>query len=269
MKILFLGDIVGKSGRDAVLKYLPQLQETLEPDCIIVNAENAAHGFGLTPTIAQLLFTAGVDCITTGNHVWAKKELIPLLETDHRVLRPLNYPASAPGQGASVIPARNGEKVLVMNVMGRLFMDPLDDPFAAVDKQLDMHRLGAGVDAIVIDFHAEATSEKMIMGHYCDGRASLVVGTHTHIPTADAQILPGGTAYQSDAGMCGDFDSVIGMQKQPSVDRMVTKLPGERMAPSEGKGTVCGVFVETGQGGLAVTIAPVRIGPRLLTTGHS
>ncbi len=264
MKLLFLGDVVGRAGREAVLRHLPTLREALDPDCIIVNAENAAHGFGLTPIIAEELLSAGIDCLTTGNHVWDKKEIVPLLESDPRVLRPLNYPAASPGRGASLIACRDGRRVLVMNVMGRLFMDALDDPFAALEKQFDSCRLGIDADAIVLDFHAEATSEKMAMGHFCDGRASLVVGTHTHIPTADTQILPGGTAYQSDAGMCGDYDSVIGMKKKSSIDRMVTKMHGERFAPAEGEGTVCGVFVETADTGLAARVLPVRIGPRLI-----
>ncbi len=267
MRLLFLGDVIGRSGRDAVQLHLPRLREALDPDCVIVNAENAAHGFGLTPTIAEQMFAMGVDCLTTGNHVWDKKEIIPVLQADHRILRPLNYPAASPGRGAALIACRRGT-VLVINAMGRLFMDALDDPFAAVGKQLELHALGPEVGAIVLDFHAEATSEKMAMGHFCDGRASLVVGTHTHVPTADTQILPGGTAFQSDAGMCGDYDSVIGMKKTPAVARMVTKLPGERFSPSESEATVCGVFVETGEDGLALRAAPVRAGPRLLSTQH-
>jgi metallophosphoesterase (TIGR00282 family) len=265
MKILFLGDVVGKAGREAVFRHLPTLRQALAPDCVIVNAENAAHGFGLTPTIADELFVAGIDCLTTGNHVWDKRELIPMLERDRRVLRPLNYPPTSPGRGAVLLECAAG-RVLVINAMARLFMDALDDPFAAVDRELNACRLGQGADAIVLDFHGEASSEKMAMGHFCDGRASLVVGTHTHIPTADAQILNGGTAYQTDAGMCGDYDSVIGMRKESSVSRMITKMPGERFAPAEGEATVCGVLVETGPDGLAIRIEPVRIGPRLANT---
>ena len=264
MKLLFLGDIVGKSGREAVYRHLPELRERLQPDCVIANAENAAHGFGLNPAIATELFAAGVDCLTTGNHVWDKKEIIPVMQADHRILRPLNYPPKAPGVGATLISTANGGRVLVMNAMARLYMgEPLDDPFAVVDRVLEQYVLGRDADAILLDFHGEATSEKMVMGHYVDGRVSAVIGTHTHIPTADAQILPGGTAYQSDAGMCGDYDSVIGMKKQSSIARQLTKMPGERFAPAEGEGTVCGVLVETGEGGLAMAIRPVRIGPRL------
>ncbi len=266
MKLLFLGDIVGKSGRTAVIAHLPALQAALSPDCIVVNGENAAHGHGLSPTIAEELFASGVDCITTGNHVWDKKELVPILDTEPRILRPLNFPGGTPGRGASLIEGRNGHKVLVINAMARLFMDPLDDPFAAVGRELQWCRLGWEVDAILLDFHGEASSEKMAMGHFCDSRVTLVVGTHTHIPTADAQILPGGTAYQTDAGMCGDYDSVIGMKKESSVARMVTKMPGERFAPAEGDATVCGTFVETNEHGLAARIEAVRIGPRLANT---
>ena len=266
MRLLFLGDVVGKTGRMAVLTHLPALREKLDPDCIVVNGENAAHGFGLSPTIADEFFAAGIDCLTTGNHVWDKKELIPVLDTDLRILRPLNYPAGTPGRGASLIECRGGKRVLVINAMARLFMDALDDPFAAIGRELAWCRMGWEADAILLDFHGEATSEKMAMGHFCDGRVSLVVGTHTHVPTADAQILPGRTAYQSDAGMCGDYDSVIGMKKDSSVARMVTKVPGERFAPSEGEGTVCGTFVETDDNGLALRIEAVRIGPRLANT---
>jgi metallophosphoesterase (TIGR00282 family) len=265
MKLLFLGDIVGKSGREAVYRHLPELREKLSPDCIVVNAENAAHGFGLNPAIANELFAAGVDCLTTGNHVWDKKEIIPVMQADHRILRPLNYPPAAPGVGTTLIETAAG-RVLVMNAMARLYMEALDDPFAAVDRVLDQFPLGRDVDAIILDFHGEASSEKMVMGHYLDGRVSAVIGTHTHVPTADAQILPGGTAYQTDAGMCGDYDSVIGMKKQSSIAKQLTRMPGERFAPAEGEGTVCGVFVETAGIGLAVSVRPIRIGPRLETT---
>jgi metallophosphoesterase (TIGR00282 family) len=266
MKILFCGDIVGRSGRDAVQEHLPSICKSLDIDFVIMNAENAAHGFGLTKTICQGFYDTGVDVITTGNHVWDQKEIIGYIDHDKRLLRPLNYPDTAPGRGYTVIPNSKGKNVLVINAMGRLFMDPLDDPFAAVDAVLKKYPLGSsGIGAIVVDFHGEATSEKMCMGHFCDGRVSLVVGSHTHIPTSDAQILPGGTAYQTDAGMCGDYNSVVGMEKTAPLLRFTRKVPTERMKPAQGPGTLCGVFVETDDAtGLARSIHPIRIGGRLI-----
>jgi metallophosphoesterase (TIGR00282 family) len=262
MKILFLGDIIGKPGRDAVAAELPQLKIRLAPDLVIANGENAAHGFGITRAIAEEYFAMGIDVISTGNHWADQKEILTYIDKEDRILRPQNYPRGTPGRGANLYQTPAGS-VLVINLMGRVFMDALDDPFAAVDGELNACPLGEAADAIVIDMHAETTSEKMAMGHFCDGRASLVVGTHTHVPTADAQILPGGTAYQSDAGACCDYDSVIGMDKAEPLQRFVRKLSGTRFTPATGPATVCGVFVETGANGLAKRIAPVRVGGRL------
>lgn len=264
MKILFCGDLVGRAGREVVLEHLPALRADLGLDFVVVNAENAAHGFGLTEKICEELFEAGADAITTGNHVWDQREIIPFIDADPRVLRPLNYTEGTPGRGASVIKARDGRSVLVVNVMCRLFMELLDDPFAAVDRVLDLHPLGSAVDAVLVDVHGEATSEKAALGHVCDGRASLVVGTHTHIPTADAQVLVDGTAFQSDAGMCGDYDSVIGMQKETAIAKFRTKLVSERLAPARGPASLCGVCVETDDStGLALNVAPLILGGRL------
>ena len=264
MRILLFGDVVGRGGRDGLKAQLPQLISRLGIEFVIVNAENVAGGFGLTPELAGELFAVGCDVLTTGNHVWDQRAIIPFLDTEPRVLRPLNFPPGTPGSGAQVYTARTGRKVLVLNVMGRLFMDTLDDPFRGVEQALASHKLGGDVSAIVIDVHAEATSEKMALAHMVDGRVSMVVGTHSHIPTADAQILPGGTAYQTDAGMCGDYDSVIGMKKEISLTRFLRKMPGERLAPAEGPATVCGVFLETDDAtGLARRIEPVRLGGRL------
>jgi metallophosphoesterase (TIGR00282 family) len=264
MRILFFGDVVGRSGRSALVAQLPQLVAQLGAAFVVVNAENVAGGFGLTPELAQALFAAGADVLTTGNHVWDQRAIIPFIADEKRVLRPLNFPPATPGLGAHVYAARGGRKVLVVNLMGRLFMDALDDPFAALERALAGHRLGDTVDAVIVDIHAEATSEKMAIAHLADGRASLVVGTHSHVPTADAQILPGGTAYQTDAGMCGDYDSVIGMKKAGSLARFVTKMPGERLSPAEGPATLCGLFVETDDtSGLARRIEPLRLGGRL------
>jgi metallophosphoesterase (TIGR00282 family) len=267
MHILFLGDVVGRAGRDAVRAALPQLRESLRADLVVVNAENASHGFGLAPEMARDLFEAGADVITLGNHAWDRKEIIPYIAETPRLIRPLNFPPGTPGAGGVVAELRDGRRALVINVMGRLFMDPLDCPFRATAVELSRHRLGASVAATVIDFHAEATSEKMAFGHSFDGQASLIVGTHTHSPTADHQILPGGTAYQSDAGMCGDYDSVIGMAKEGAAARFWRRMPGERLAPAEGEATISGVFVVTDDAtGLALRVAPVRQGGRLSQT---
>lgn len=265
MRILFFGDVVGRSGREAVLAHMPMLREKLDPDLTVVNGENSAGGYGVTVKIAEEFFEAGIDVVTLGNHTWDQKELVSTIEQQPRIVRPVNYPEGTPGRGHVLLQARGGRKVLVVNVLLRLFMEPMDDPFAAVDRVLKAHRLGpGGVDAVLIDMHGEATSEKMIMGHFCDGRASLVVGTHSHVPTADHMVLPKGTAYQSDAGMCGDYDSAIGMKKEVALAKMVRKLPTERLSPAEGEGTVCGCYVETDdRTGLAVRIEPLRIGGRL------
>jgi metallophosphoesterase (TIGR00282 family) len=266
MRILFIGDIVGRPGREVVAAELPRLIETLALDFVIVNGENAAGGFGLTRAIANEFFALGVDCITTGNHWSDQKEILSFIGDEDRVLRPSNLPAGTPGKGSGLYQAKNGQNVLVVSPLGRVFMEPQDDPFAAVEAALDACPLGEGADAIVIDIHAEATSEKMAMGHFCDGRASLVVGTHQHIPTADAQILPGGTAYQTDAGACADYDSVIGMDKFEPLQRFTRKLNSQRFAPATGPATLCGVFVETNAKGLAARIEPVRVGGRLKQT---
>ena len=264
MRILFLGDLVGRTGREAAAAALPRLREALRIDLAIVNAENASHGFGLAPDMANTLFAAGADVITLGNHAWDRKEIIPYIADKPRLLRALNYPPGTPGQGAAMVELQDGRRALVMQVMGRLFMDPLDCPFRATADLLANYRLGGTVQAIVSDIHAEATSEKMAYAHIFDGQLSFVVGTHTHCPTADAQVLPGGTAFQSDAGMCGDFNSVIGMSKDGAALRFWRKMPGEKLSPAEGEATVCGVFVETDDAtGLARRIEPVRQGGRL------
>jgi metallophosphoesterase (TIGR00282 family) len=265
VRILLCGDVVGRSGRTVVTENLPRLRRELALDFVVANGENAAAGFGINEKICAEFYAAGVDVITTGNHVWDRREVIPYIAGDPRLLRPANFPPGTPGNGSIVAPAADGRRILVINVMARLFMDALDDPFAAVAATLAAYPLGSGVvDAIVVDFHGEATSEKMSMGHFADGRASLVVGTHSHVPTADGQILPGGTGYQTDAGMCGDYDSVIGMQKQAAIARFTSKMPGERLQAAEGPGTLCGVVVETDPAsGLARRLAPLRLGGRL------
>lgn len=264
MRVLYCGDVVGRAGRQAVCGRMRQLRRHLELDFVIVNGENAAHGFGISPEICREFYDVGVDVVTTGNHAWDRREILDYIGRDDRLLRPLNYPEGAPGQGAGIYQANGGQRVMVMQVMGRLFMDPLDDPFAAAEKALRNHRLGNSVDCIVTDIHAEATSEKMAMGHTLDGRVSLVVGTHSHVPTADAHILRGGTGYMTDVGMCGDYDSVIGMEKKTAVARFVSKLPTGRLEPADGDATLCAVFLETDDTtGLARHVAPLRIGGRL------
>jgi metallophosphoesterase (TIGR00282 family) len=260
MKILFLGDIMGRSGREAVLAHLPALKTRFAPDFIVANGENAAAGYGLTLKIAQELFAAGVDCITNGNHVWDQKELLSTIGSDARLLRPCNFPKDTPGAGFGIYKNKAGQRLVVINAMARLFMDALDDPFAVVDGILENNALGKAADAIFVDIHGEASSEKQAMGAHLDGRVSGVIGTHTHVPTADARVLPGGTAYQTDAGMCGDYDSIIGMKKEASVSRFLRKFSYERLSPAEGEGTVCGACMETGANGLAIKITPFRIG---------
>ncbi len=267
MKIVYLGDLVGRSGRNIVADKLPEIKERLKPDAIIVNGENAAAGFGITEKIATELFNLGVDVISTGNHVWDQKDIKSYINTEPRVIRPINYPEGTPGKGSIIIEDKRGRRALIINVMGRVFMDPLDDPFKVVDQELKKHRLGATVNFALVDIHAEATSEKMAMGQYLDGRVSVVIGTHSHIPTADAQIFDGGTAYQTDAGMCGDYNSVIGMDKAEPINRFTKKLRGDRYSPALGDGTLCGVYIESDdKTGLATRIDPIRMGPRLIET---
>ena len=264
MNLLFIGDVMGRAGREAVIRRLPGLRDALALDFVVLNGENAAAGFGITAKICRAFYDAGVDVITTGNHVWDQREVIGYIGGDARLLRPHNYPPGTPGRGAGVFEATRGRKVLVLHVMCRLFMNALDDPFDCVEAELTRHRLGGTVDAAVVDIHGEATSEKMALGHLVDGRVSLAAGSHTHVPTADAQILPGGTAYQTDAGMCGDYDSVIGMVKATAIERFVTKMPTERLAPAMGEATLCAVFAETDDTtGLATRVAPLRLGGRL------
>ena len=266
MRLMFLGDVVGRAGRDAVYERLPVMHEQFKPDLVVVNGENAAHGFGITEEIYLKLREAGADVVTLGNHAFDQREALVFIAREQRMIRPVNWPAGCPGLGTAMVETASGRRVLVMQAMGRVMVEPmLDDPFPAVDRELEACKLGRDCDAILVDFHAEASSEKMAMGHFCDGRASLVVGTHTHTPTADHHILAGGTAYMTDAGMCGDYDSVIGMDKAEPLQRFLRKLPVERMKPAEGEATVCGVVVETDNTtGLANRIAPFRLGGRLM-----
>ena len=267
MKILFFGDVVGRAGREAVAQHLPGLKKELAADMAIVNGENAAHGRGLTKKICLELQESGADCVTGGDHIWDQREILTDIDKIPFLLRPLNFPEETPGQGTLIHQLQDGRKVLVVHALGRTFMNPLDDPFAAVTKILQNHTLGKTVDAIFMDFHAEATSEKMAMGHFLDGKISAIVGSHTHIPTADAQILPGSTAYMSDAGMCGDYNSVIGVKKDIPLQRFTRGMSFERFEPADEEATLCGTFIETDdKTGLAKRIEPIRKGPRLQET---
>lgn len=264
MRLLFLGDIVGRSGRQAVLEALPGLRRRYALDVVIINAENSAGGFGITESILIDLLEAGADAVTLGNHAFDQKDALVFIERHDRLVRPLNYPAGTPGRGSTLIRTQGGADVLVINAMGRIFMAELDDPFRAIDAELTACKLKQGADAILIDFHAEATSEKQALGHFVDGRASVVVGTHTHVPTADDRVLPGGTAYISDVGMCGDYNSVLGMDIEEPIHRFLTKIPRQRFEPSHGPGSVAGLAVEIDdKTGLATACSALRIGPNL------
>lgn len=265
MKILFLGDVMGRAGRAAIVERLPGLRAEWGLDFVVVNGENASSGMGLTAEHAKALLAAGVDCLTLGDHAFDQKDMLSFIEQENRILRPINFAKLAPGKGARLFSDARGRKVLVAQVLGQVFMKrPFDDPFSAIDTVLKAHPLGGLAQAIIVDVHCEATSEKMAMGHWCDGRASLVVGTHTHVPTGDAQILSGGTAYLTDAGMCGDYNSVIGMEKLEPMRRFVTGMPKERFSPANGPATLSGVLVETDdRSGKALSVRMIRIGGRL------
>ena len=265
MKILFLGDVMGKTGRSAVAERLPALRAAWGLDFVVVNGENASQGAGLTGEHARVLLAAGADCVTLGDHAFDQKDMVAFIETEPRIIRPLNFSKVAPGRGARVFEATQGRRVLVVQALGQVFMKrPFDDPFSAVEAVLKTHPLGGAVQACVVDMHAEATSEKMAMGHWCDGQASLVVGTHTHVPTGDAMILNKGTAYLTDAGMCGDYDSVIGVEKLEPLRRFITGMSSARFEPAGGEATLCGVYIETDdRTGKATKVAMIRQGGRL------
>jgi metallophosphoesterase (TIGR00282 family) len=264
LRILFVGDVVGRAGRTAVSEHLPGMIRDWSLDLVVVNGENAAGGFGITEAIYQELIDAGADAITLGNHAWDQREALVFIERVDRLIRPANFPIGTPGRGAALVEAKNGKRALVVNAIGRVFMTPFDDPFAVVNRELEACPLRDGADAIVVDIHCEASSEKQAFGFFCDGRASLVVGTHTHVPTSDHQILSGGTAYMTDAGMTGDYNSIIGMQKEEPMRRFTTGIPSARFEPAPGPATFSGIAVETDDAtGLALRVAPVRLGGRL------
>ena len=260
MRLLFIGDVVGRSGRAAVIEQVPLLRARWRLDFVIVNGENAAGGFGLTEAIFEEFLQAGVDAVTLGNHAFDQREALVFIERQPRLIRPANYPSGTPGRGSAVIENSEGARVLIVNLLGRIFMDALDDPFAALDRELAGRLLGAGRDAVVIDVHAEASSEKWALGHFANGRASLVVGTHTHVPSADHRILSGGTGFVTDVGMTGDYNSVIGMEKQEPLRRFIRRIPSGRFEPALGPATLCGVAADIDPKGQTKAIAPVRIG---------
>lgn len=266
MKLLFLGDVMGRAGRAAISGQLAKLRADWGLDFVVVNGENASAGAGLTADHARLILEAGADCVTLGDHAFDQKDMMRFIDTEPRIIRPLNYAKEAPGKGARLFSDQRGRKVLVTQVLGQVFMKrPFDDPFSAVDTVLRAHPLGGLAQAILVDVHCEATSEKMAMGHWCDGRASVVVGTHTHVPTADAMVLPGGTAYLTDAGMCGDYHSVIGMDRAEPMRRFITGMARERFTPAAGEATLSGLYVETDdRTGKALRCQPVRVGGRLM-----
>lgn len=269
MKILFLGDVMGRAGRQAITDHLPRLRADWKLDFVVVNGENATSGMGLSGVHAQVLFDAGADVVTLGDHAFDQKDMLTYIEKEPRIIRPLNFSKKAPGIGARVFEATRGRKVLVTQVLGQVFMKrPFDDPFSALDATLRQYPIGGQVQASLVDIHCEATSEKMAVGHFCDGRASVVVGTHTHVPTADAMILPGGTAYLSDAGMCGDYNSVIGMDKVEPLRRFVTGMPKARFTPAMEEATLSGLYIETNDlTGKAERVEMVRQGGRLAQAG--
>ncbi len=264
MKILFLGDVMGRSGRQAISEHLPNLRAELQADFVIVNGENASGGMGLSDAHAQAIFDAGADVVTLGDHAFDQKIMLSHIEQETRLVRPINYAKAAPGRGFGVFKTARGKKVLVAQVLGQVFMRaPFADPFGEMDRLLKSYPLGGAVDAIFVDFHAEATSEKMAMGLWLNGRVSAVVGTHTHVPTADTMILPKGTGYQSDAGMCGDYYSVIGKQQDEPLRRFTTGMSKTRFEPALGEVTLCGVLIDTDAKGKAQSITAIRRGGHL------
>lgn len=270
MKILFIGDVAWDQGRKALGQYLPQLRKTLKPDSVIVNGENAAHGAGINPKIADwMVDDLGIDCITGGDHSFDKREIITYMPDQPKLIRPANYPDMV-GNGVYSFRDGQGRYVTVINIIGRVFMSPtLDCPFRAVNTILEQVRLKHNSDAIVVDFHAEATSEKYCMGHYVDGRVSCVLGTHTHVPTADHHILPKGTAYQSDVGMTGCYTGSIGVDLTVPMQGFLKGRMLDKMEPANGEATLCGALITINDTtGLAEMIEPVRIGGNELSVTH-
>lgn len=260
---------MGRSGRAAVSERLAELRTAWKLDFVVINGENATSGIGLSGAHAKTLLDAGADVITLGDHAFDQKDMLDFIKSEPRILRPLNFAKDAPGRGHGVFQDARGRKILVAQVLGQVFMKrPFDDPFSAVETVMKAHPRGGLVQASLIDVHCEATSEKMAMGHYCDGKVSAVVGTHTHVPTADTMIMPGGTGYLSDAGMCGDYRSIIGMDPAEPMRRFITGMGRERFTPAGGEATLSGLYVETDDTtGAAIRVVAVRQGGCLAEAG--
>tara|TARA_R110000868_G_scaffold189695_2_gene432965 strand:- start:14988 stop:15806 length:819 start_codon:yes stop_codon:yes gene_type:complete len=265
LKVVFLGDVMGRPGREAVMRYLPQLRKDSKADFVVVNAENAAGGKGLTSDIAKDLYKAGADCLTMGNHTFDRKEISDMFALDRKLIIPANYVMKTDGKGFRVFTLENGKKIGVMNLLGQVFMpDKVHCPFHHSKDFQKEYRLGTDYDALIVDFHAEATGEKCMMGHMWDGKASLVVGTHTHIPTADNRIQPKGTGYHTDAGMCGDYISSLGLDLDSVLHRQFdTRRSTWKWEIAGGEGTMCGTFVELNDKGLCENIKTFRYGGSL------
>ncbi|MDR0968496.1 MAG: TIGR00282 family metallophosphoesterase [Holosporaceae bacterium] len=261
MRILILGDVSGRSGREAVLNRLPDFKKKQSVDFVVIDVDNAAHGFGITPDMARQFFEVGADVLTGGNHLFDQKDALALLQKEKRLLRPANMPDCVSGSGVLETTTADGRKIVAVHLIGRAGISFLsDNPFVCADKILAKYQIGKNVDAIVVDFHAEMTSEKVALGYYLDGRVSAVVGTHTHIPTADERILTGGTAFQTDVGMCGNYDSIIGVSKT-LIERFVKGYSYQKLSPAMGEATFCGLLVDTDdKTGLAASVKAIRIG---------
>lgn len=258
MRIVYLGDVVARCGREKVVKTIPQIRQDWHYDALIVNVDNAAHGFGCTPKIAKQLLDSGASALVTGDHVWNQKDLLEFLNDNNRIVRPLNYAANLAGVGSRVISLDNGQKLLLAEVVGRVFMEQVDSPLLKLEELLQQYRLHHDVDAIFVDIHAEATAEKQALARCFDGRVSAIIGSHTHVPTADAQILPNGTAYQTDVGMCGSYNGVIGFDAVAPIERLKNTASPYRLEPKDDSAELHGVLIETdNQTGLAVAITSI------------
>lgn len=264
MRVLFLGDVVGRPGRQAVIEILPKLRDSYKLDFVIVNGDNAASGFGITEDIFLSLIDAGADVVTGGDHIWDQRDALVFIERHDQLLRPINFPSGVPGRGAGRFKTASGKDILVVHAVGRVFMKEMDCPFAAIEREVTASPLNEMVDACLVDFHGEATSEKQAMGHFLDGRVSMVVGSHTHVPTSDGRILKGGTAYLTDAGMCGCYDGVIGMEQQEPIERFLSRVPRSRFTPKKGDVTLSGFCVDIDdETGLAREATELRLGGHL------
>ncbi|MCT4575640.1 MAG: YmdB family metallophosphoesterase [Alphaproteobacteria bacterium] len=258
MKILFIGDVIGKTGRKSIVKHLPTLIKEKNIDFVIANGEHISHGYGIQEEQCKPLFEAGIDCFTGGNHTFKNRAGFHFISSDKRILRPENFPLGSIGRGFEVY-EKNGKKTLVINLIGQIYMDTYDSPFVAADKIMEKFSLGNNIDAIFVDFHAEATSEKMGIGHYLDGRVSAVAGSHTHVPTADLHIMEKGTGYITDAGMCGDYNSMIGMKTEGGLHKLISKVPNGPFEVSKGEASFVACIFETDESGLCKSVEQIKI----------